>query len=325
MKPKVFVSRAIPEAGIALLKKKCQVEVSKKNRVLAKKELIAKVKGKDALLCLLTDKIDDAVLKTKNLKIVANYAVGFDNIDIKAATKRKIPITNTPGVLTDAVADHACTLLLSAGRRIAESDKFVRAGKYKSWEPMLMLGGDTRGKTLGIIGSGRIGTAVAERMAKGFGMNVLYYDVKRNPFVEKAAKATFTSITSLLKRSDFVSVHVPLLPSTHHLIGTKQLRMMKKTAYLVNTSRGPVVDEKALVTALKKKQIAGAALDVFEKEPQLASGLATLDKVTLTPHTASATFKTRGAMSEIAAKNILAVLAGRRPPNMVNPEVYGKK
>jgi len=320
---KIFVSREIPEAGIKLLQKNHSVTVSKKKGVLSKKELIAGTRGKDALLCLLTDKIDIAVLKaSKKLKVVANYAVGFDNIDVKAATKLKIPVTNTPGVLTDAVADHACTLMLSISRRIAESDRFVRAGKYKSWEPMLLLGEDFKGKTLGILGLGRIGTAVAERMSRGFGMKILYYDIKRNPQFERSVKAKYATVQQLLEKSDYISVHVPLLPATKHMIGAKQLKMMKKTAYLVNTSRGPVVDERALVAALKKKQIAGAALDVFEREPRTAPGLTTLDNVILTPHTASATIAARSAMSEIAAKNILAVLSSKKPPNVVNPEIY---
>lgn len=323
MKPKVFVSREIPGPGMRLLQKKCEVRVSKKKRVLTKKELIAGTRGKDALLCLLTDKIDIAVLKaSKKLKVVANYAVGFDNVDVKAATRLKIPVTNTPDVLTDAVADHACALMLGISRRIAESDKFVRAGKYKGWEPMLLLGGDFKGKTLGILGLGRIGSAVAERMSKGFGMKVLYYDIKRNMKFEKGIGAKYATVKQTLKNSDYVSVHVPLLPSTRHMIGAKELRLMKKTAYIVNTSRGPVIDEKALAAALRKKQIAGAALDVFEKEPKTAPGLTKLDNVILTPHTASATTAARSAMSELAAKNILAALSGKKPPNIVNPEIY---
>jgi len=326
MKPKVFVSRSIPEAGIKMLQKSCDVTISKKNRVLSKKELIAGVKGKDALLCLLTDKIDASVMKaSKNLKVVANYAVGINNIDVKAATKLGIPVTNTPGVLTDSVADHACALLLATARRIPESDVYVRKGKYKGWEPKLFLGGDLAGKTLGIIGSGRIGSAVAERLANGFKMKVMYYDVKRNPFIEKSVKAKFSTIPQVLKQADFVSIHVPLLPTTHHLIGKKELGMMKKTAYLINTSRGPVIDEKALVLALKKGEIAGAAMDVFEKEPKLMPGLAKLPNVVLTPHTASATIYTRNAMSEIAAKNILAILKGKKAPNLVNTEILKLK
>lgn len=323
MRPTVFVAREIPEAGISLLKAQCNVVVNKKKRVLTKKELIAAVKGKDALLSLLTDKVDEDVLKAgKSLKIVANYAVGFDNIDVKAATRLKIPVSNTPGVLTDAVADHACALLLGIARRLAESDRFVRAGKYKSWEPMLMLGGDFKGKMLGILGLGRIGSAVAERMARGFGMKIIYYDVNRNADFEAQLGAAYATVPELLRQADYVSVHVPLLPSTHHLIGAAQLKTMKKTAYLVNTSRGPVIDEKALVAALKKGQIAGAALDVFENEPRLAPGLAKLGNVLLTPHSASATIAARTAMSEIAARNILAVLGGGKPINLVNTDLY---
>lgn len=324
-RPKVFVAEAIPEAGIKLLKKKCDVTVSKKNRVLTKKELISAIKGKDALLSMLTDKIDDSVLKAgKKLKVIANYAVGFDNIDLKAATKRGIPVTNTPGVLTDAVADHACTLLLGISRRVVEADRYIRSGKYTHWGPMLLLGGDFRGKTLGILGLGRIGSAVAERMSKGFGMKIIYYDIKRVPAFEKQLGAKYATVAQLLKNSDYVSVHVPLLPSTRHLIGARELRTMKKTAYIINTSRGPVIDEKALVSALRKKQIAGAALDVFEFEPKLAPGLGKLDNVILTPHTASATITARNAMSEIAAKNILDVIAGKKPRNLVNQDVYRK-
>lgn len=321
MKPKVFVSREIPEPGIKLLKKKCSVEISKKKRVLTKKELIRAVRGKDALLCLLTDRIDASVMKAgEKLRIVSNYAVGFDNIDLKAASRLGIPVSNTPGVLTDAVADHACALIMSIARRVAESDRFVRAGKYVGWEPMLMLGSGLKGKTLGILGLGRIGSAVAERMSRGFGMKIAYYDIRRSPGFERSLKARYASVRQLLQISDYVSIHVPLLSSTKHLVDAKALRSMKKTAYLVNTSRGPVVDEKALVSALKKGQIAGAALDVFEKEPKLAAGLSKLDNAILTPHSASATVEARNAMSTIAAQNVLDALAGRKPRNLVNPD-----
>lgn len=318
MKPTVFVTREIPSEGITLLKKKCNVVMSKKKRVLTKKELLTGVKKADALLCLLTDKIDPSVIKAgKKLKVIANYAVGYDNIDLKAAQAAGIPVTNTPGVLTDAVADHACALMLSSARRIAESDRFTKQGKYKGWEPMLLLGGDFKGKTLGIVGSGRIGTAVAERMIKGFGMKCVYYDVRPNPFMDKLG-AKKVSLDAVARKADVISVHVPLLPTTKHLINSSFLNKMKKSAYIVNTSRGPVIDEKALVSALKKNKIAGAGLDVFENEPKLAPGLAKLENVTLTPHTASATIITRGAMSRIAAKNVLAALFGKRPPNQVN-------
>ena len=319
---KIFVTRKIPESGINLLKKYHQVKIYPKDKVISKKDLIKGVKWCDALLCLLTDKIDSKVMDANpDLKVISNYAVGVDNIDIKAATKRNIPVTNTPGVLTDAVAEHTFALIISIARRIPESDRFTRTGKYKGWEPMLMLGMELKGKTLGIIGLGRIGSGVAERTAKGMGMNVLYNDIRRNPKFEKRYKAKFASLNTILKKADIVSLHVPLLPSTRHLISAKQLRMMKKTAYLINTSRGPVVDEKALVKALKRKEIAGAGLDVYESEPKLAAGLAKLDNVVLTPHIASGTIETREAMSELAAKNILAVLNGKKPLNLVNKEV----
>jgi len=313
---KVFITRKIPESGIKLLKKHFQVRVYPKNKVIPRAELIKGVKWCDALLCLLTDKIDSKVINSNpKLKIIANYAVGYDNIDVKAAGR--IPVTNTPGVLTDAVAEHTFALMLSISRRISESDAFTKAGKYKGWEPLLLLGSGIKGKTLGIIGSGRIGSGVAER-AKGMGVKVIYTDVRRNASFEKKFSAHYVSFNNLLKQSDFITVHVPLLRSTRHLIGEKQLNMMKKTAYLINTSRGAVLDEKALVKALKVKKIAGAALDVFENEPKLSAGLSKLSNVILTPHTASATFEARSAMSELAAKSIIAALKGKVPPNVVN-------
>ena len=316
---KVFVTRKIPEAGLKLLRKKHTVKVYPKDKVISRAELIKGVKWCDALLCLLTDKIDAQVMDAnKKLKIIANYAVGYDNIDAKAAAKRKIPVTNTPGVLTDAVAEHTFALMMSIAKRIPESDKFSRAGKYKGWEPLLLLGSQIRGKTLGIVGLGRIGFAVAEIAVKGMGMKVIYNDIRKNPQFEKQFKAKYVSKEQLLKTADFISLHVPLLKATYHLIGAKEFKMMKKTAYLINTSRGPVIDEKSLVRALKQKQIAGAAMDVFEFEPKLAPGLAKLDNVVLTPHTATATIETRNAMAELAAKNILAALAGKKPPNKVN-------
>ncbi len=291
------------------------VEVSDLDGVLPREQLLQKVKGADAILSLLTDKIDREVMEAAGpqLKIVANYAVGYDNFDLAAAKQRNIIMTNTPEVLTESVAEHTIALMFAISRRIVESDQFMRDGKYTSWAPMLFLGNDLVGKTLGLVGLGRIGAAVAKRMHDGFDMKIIYYDVKRNEELEKKYHLEYRDLENLLKESDFVSIHVPLLESTRHLIGELQLKMMKKTAYLINTSRGPVIDEKSLVAALKSGEIKGAALDVYEEEPKMAPGLAELPNTVLTPHTASATEETRSAMSELAAKNIIAVLSGQPP------------
>lgn len=314
MKLKVFVTRTFPGNGINLLKKYFTVKVYPQNRVIPRKELVQGVKWGDALLCLLTDKIDKEVIDVNpRLKIIANLAVGFDNVDVRYAAQKKILVTNTPGVLDDAVAEHTCALLFALARRIPESDQFTKQKKYKGWEPFLLLGTQLKGKTIGIVGLGRIGSGVAKRCHDGMGMNVLYTDLKPNTDFEKEFSAKYCSLLRLLKQSDFVSLHVPLLPSTRHLIGKKQFAIMKKTAYLINTSRGPVVDEKALVKALQQKQIAGAGLDVFEFEPDLTPGLEKLSTVILTPHTASATIEARSAMGNLAVQNIIAVLFGKKP------------
>ena len=317
---KVFVTRKIPDAGMQLLKdKKYDVAVSPYDRILTRREIIKYAKGVDALLCLLTDKIDGEVMDGvgTQLKIIANYAVGVDNIDIEAAKKRNIAITNTPGVLTEAVAEHTIALLFAITKRIAEADRFARAGKFKGWEPMLLLGSDVTGKVLGIIGLGRIGGEVAKRMRDGFNVKIIYYDQTRNEEMEKALGIEYFNLETLLKMADFVSIHVPLLPSTKHLISEKELKLMKSSAYLINTSRGPVIDEKALVEALKKKTIRGAALDAFEFEPKFSPGLVKLNNAVLTPHIASATDETRGKMSEMAAQNIIDALSGGKPKNLV--------
>lgn len=321
---KVFVTRKIPEAGIVKLKTAgFEVEVNPEDRVLAKDELIKRVKQVqyDAVLALLTDKIDAQVLgamKESGVKILANYAVGFDNIDLEAAKKEGIMVTNTPGVLTDTVAEHAFALMLAIAHRVAEADRFARAGKYHGWAPMMLLGTDVSKKTLGILGLGRIGSRVAHHAVKGFEMNVLYYDVQRNEDFEKEFSANFKpNVEEVLRASDFVSIHVPLLPTTRHLINNETLKMMKSTAYLINTSRGQIVDEKALAEALKNKTIRGAALDVFENEPAIESGLIGLENVILTPHIASATEETRAKMAELAVDNIIAALSGKEPPNLV--------
>lgn len=318
---KIFVTREIPEVGIKMLKEKgYDISVYPEDQVIPKEALFEGVKGCDAILSLLTDNIDAEVFNAAGpqLKITANYAVGFNNINIEEAKKRGVIVTNTPGVLTDTVAEHTFGLLLSIAQRVTEGDRFIRASKFRGWEPMLLLGNDISRKTLGVLGLGRIGSRVAHHAARGFEMKIIYYDVKRDETFEKEYGAEFKMTPEeLLKAADFVSIHVPLLDSTRHLINAERLKMMKPTAYLVNTSRGPVIDEKALVEALKNKVIRGAALDVFENEPALAPGLAELDNVVITPHAASATEETRGKMSELAAQNIIEVLEGRKAINPV--------
>ncbi len=316
---KIFVTRKIPEVGIELLKKAGhEVVVSEQDGVLPRAELLQNLRENnyDAVICLLTDKIDAEVFDaTPKTKIFANYAVGVDNIDLVEAKKRNIVITNTPGVLTNAVAEHAFALVLAVAKRVAESDKFLREGKYEGWAPMLLLGTELAGKTFGIIGLGRIGSRVAQ-YARAFDNRVLYYDVSPNIDFERMTGAKYhADIDEVLKNSDFISIHVPLLPTTKHLINADKLKLMKPSAILVNTSRGPVIDEVALVEALKSKTIRGAGLDVFENEPKLTPGLAELSNVVITPHTASATEETRAAMSRLAAENVLAALAGQPAPN----------
>lgn len=309
---KVFVTRKILEEGLNMLRERYDVEVSDYDGIIPREMLLEKVKGADALLSLLTDNIDAEVMDAAgpNLKIIANYAVGYNNIDVEEATKRGIMVTNTPGVLTETTADFAWTLLMAIARRIVEADKFVREGKFRGWEPMLLLGTDVFGATLGIVGFGRIGQAMARR-ALGFNMRVLYYDNSRiDEQIEKELKATFVDLPTLLRESDFVTLHVPLTKQTHHLIGEKELKMMKKDAYLINTARGPVVDEKALVKALKEGWIKGAALDVFENEPEIEPELLKLDNVVLAPHIASASYATRSKMSVMVAENIIKALNG---------------
>jgi len=325
--PKVFITRPIPDQGIKMLKDKgYAVTIYPKDEIIPRKELLKGVRGIDALLPILTDKIDGQVLDVAGpqLKIVANYAIGTDNIDLEACKKRNIMVTNAPGPeIVQSVAEHTFALMLALAHRIAESDKFTRAGKYQGWGPQLMLGTDVYGKTLGIVGLGRIGFAVAERAVKGFGMKALYNDPKPNPDFEKQYGARYADLPTLLKNADFVSLHVPLLPSTRHLISTKQFALMKPTTFLINTARGPIIDEKALLKTLAAKKIAGAALDVFECEPSIDCDvsdhleLKNFDNVILTPHTASATVETRQAISRTAAQNIIAAFEGKTPPNLV--------
>lgn len=321
-RPDVYVTRMLPESAIDLLKVYCNVEVNPEDRVLSRDELLHGVRGKDGVICLLTDSIDAEVLDTvgSQCKVFANYAVGYDNIDVPEATKRGIIVTNTPGVLTDATADMAWALLFAVARRVVEGDRFVRDGKFEGWAPMLLLGRDITRKTLGVIGAGRIGKNFAKK-AKGFEMRIMYTDVEPNEEFERETGGTFVDKETLVKEADFISLHVPLLHSTKHLIDEKELKMMKKTAVLINTSRGPVINEKALISALRQGEIWGAGLDVFENEPALEPGLAELGNVVIAPHIASATIETRTSMASIAARNVLAVLQGEEPGNCVNPEV----
>jgi len=326
---KVFITRAIPDAGIKMLEEKgYEIKIWDKNEHISEKELIKELKnGYDALLCLLTDKINGKIMEAglPQLKVISNYAVGFDNIEVEAGKQRNILITNTPGPeINEAVAEHTFALILTLARRITEADKFAKAEKYKGWEPMLFLGTDVYNKILGIVGLGRIGAAVAQRAANGFGMKIIYHDIQHNEEFEKKYNAVYKqSLDGLLKEADFVSLHVPLLPTTHHLISDKQLSLMKPSAFLINTSRGPVVDELVLLKALKEKKIAGAALDVFECEPSIDCVLTDnlelrkMSNVVLTPHIASATVEARQAMSRTAAINIIAALEGKTPPNLV--------
>lgn len=319
----MFVTREIPERGLRTIKERFDAEVWPEYAPPPKKVIIQKAAEVDALASLLSDKIDSEVFDASpNLKIVAQLAVGYDNIDVKEATKRGIYVTNTPGVLTETTADFAWTLLMAVARRVVEADKYVRSGKWKvGWHPSMLLGRDVYGATIGIVGLGRIGAAMAKR-AKGFDMRILYYDVIRRPNLEKELGLEYTELDDLLRKSDFVTVHVPLLKATYHLIREEKLKLMKKTACLVNNSRGPVIDEKALYEALKNEQIAGAGLDVFEQEPTpVDNPLFKLDNVVMTPHISSGSYETRSRMAEMVAENLISFFKGETPPNLVNHEV----
>lgn len=325
-KPKVFVSRVIPEEGLARVREATDATIWPGELPPPRDELLRAVEGAEGLLALLTDRVDDELLDRAGpqLKVVSNFAVGFDNIDVAACTRRGIPVGNTPGVLTETTADLAWALLMAAARRLPEADRYVRDGKWKTWGPMLLMGPDVHGATLGIVGFGRIGQAVARR-AKGFGMRIVYHDLHRSSKqVEAEFDATFMTLEGVLSESDFVSLHTVLSPETKGLINAERLGWMKPTAILVNTARGPVVDSMALVDALRNGTIAAAALDVTDPEPLPADHpLIGLDNCLVVPHIASASRATRGKMASMAAANILAGLRGERLPTPVNPEVYG--
>jgi len=324
IKPKVYVTRQLFDEALEILRQHAEVEVFEGvDEAVPRELLLSKVRDVEGLLCLLTEDIDSEVMEAgTGLKVISNYAVGYNNIDLDAATERGIYVTNTPGILTETTADCAMALLLSIARRIPEADRHVRTRKWiHAWGPRMFIGSDVNGKTLGIVGLGRIGSAVARR-AGGFDMKIIYHDVRRREDLEEQLGITFKGLDEVLSEADFVTVHVTLTEDTHHLIGKRELSIMKETAYLVNTSRGPVVDEAELHRALKEGVIAGAALEVFEQEPiDPKSPLLELDNVVLTPHIASASVETRTKMAVVAATNLVSVLNGEEPPNLVNPSV----
>ena len=318
---RVLVSGRISEDVIFRLKEEHTVEVHGEDRPMERQKLLDSICEKEGLLCMISDRIDTELLeKAGCLRMIANYAVGYDNIDLQAATARGIPVSNTPGVLTDSVADLTFALILATARRVVEGDKRNREGKFQFWAPLLFLGSEVSGKTLGIVGLGNIGRAVARR-ARGFNMRILYYNRRRLEKSEEISLGVeYLDIKTLLAESDFVSLHVPLTKQTRHLVGRKELEKMKRTGYLINASRGPVVHEEALVTALREGWIAGAGLDVYENEPSLASGLKELENAVLLPHLGSATQETRFRMASKAAENLLSGLKGKKPPNCLNWE-----
>lgn len=319
---RILITGHLPEDVILPLKEKYQVEMNQEDRPMDRQELILKVKDKQGLLPMLSDSINEELLTgAPHLKMIANFGVGYNNIDVRGASARGIIVSNTPGVLTDATAELTFALILAVSRRIVEGDKMVREGRFKFWAPMLFLGREVTGKTLGIIGMGKIGRAVAVR-AGAFDMRILYHNRKRiNSKEEKNLRAEYVDLKKLLMESDFVSLNLPLTEETKHLIGGNELSLMKSTAFLINTSRGPVIDEKALVEVLRVKKIGGAGLDVYENEPSLTPGLTELDNVILLPHVGSGTLETRIKMGTLAVENLIAGLEGRTPPNLVNPEV----
>jgi glyoxylate reductase len=323
MKPRVLVTREIPAEAVNRLKQHFAVESNQNDLPVSPTRLLQKLKGKDGVLTLSTDIISDAVLaKNPQLKIVSNVAVGYNNLDVVAGTQRGVMMTNTPGVLDDTTADLTWSLILAAARGLANADRAVRSGRWKRWRMMEFLGQDIYGKTIGICGFGRIGRRVARR-AMGFDMKVLYASRTRaQESVEQEFRASYVDKHTLLRESDIVTLHLPLFPETRHYIGAAELALMKRTAILINASRGPVVDEKALVKALRSRRIAAAGLDVYENEPALAPGLPALPNTVLTPHIGSGSFETRLRMANMAVTNCIAGLTGQRPPNLLNPDVW---
>lgn len=326
-RPKILVTQKVPDVAYPPLEEMGDVEANMEEGVIwPYEELLRRGPGHDYIYCLLTDRIDAGFLDacangTPRLRMIANMAVGFNNVDLEAATRLGIAISNTPGVLSDTTGDFAFALLMATARRIPEAERYLRAGKYTGWGPLLFCGADLHHATLGLIGAGRIGKIVAQR-ASGFEMKVLYYDVYRmSPEDEARYHMVYTPMEEVLQQADFISVHTPYMPSTHHLIGEREFKLMKPSAILINTARGPIIDEKALVRALQAGTIARAGLDVFENEPAVEPELLTMENVVITPHIASASVETRGKMAKMASDNLVAFHHGQRPPNILNPEV----
>jgi glyoxylate reductase len=323
-RPEILVTRKLPPKPMAVVAERFDADVWDDDAAIPRDRLLDRIRGKVGAITLLTENVDAELLDAAGdqLKIVANYAVGFDNIDVEECTRRGVLATNTPEVLTETTADTAWSLIMAAARRVPEGDRFLRSGTSWIWGPEMMLGQDVHGKVLGIVGFGRIGQAVARR-GKGFGMAVLYYDVFRpSSEVEQVLNAEYRELDELLAEADFISVHVALTSETRHLFGPEQFRKMKPTAVLVNTSRGPVIDEAALVAALRGGELFAAGLDVFENEPEVHPGLPEADNAVIIPHLGSATVETRDAMGMLAVENLTAALEGRRPPALLNPDVW---
>lgn len=321
---RVYVTRAIADEALARIRAEAEVSLWPDRDAPPPREvLLREARGADGLLCLLTDDVDAEVIEAgERLRVISNYAVGYNNIDVAAATARRILVCNTPGVLTETTADLAWALLMAAARRVVEGDRYLRAGKWRSWSPQLMLGQDVHGATLGIVGFGRIGQAVARR-ARGFAMRILYTDVEQKAEAAREVGAEFVDLGSLLATADFVSVHTPLTEETRYLIGEKELALMKPTAVLINTARGSVVDERAVADALREGRLFAAGLDVFESEPPAPDEpVLQLEKAVVLPHIASASVATRTRMAMMAAENLLAGLKGERPPHLVNVEAF---
>ena len=325
-RPTILISRLLPEAAIELARSGADVDAYAVDAAMPRAELLARLRGKKGLICMISEAIDQTLLdNSPDLRVVSNVAVGYNNVDVAACTKRGVVVTNTPDVLTDTTADFAWALLMATARRVVEADRYLREGRFQRWEYMTLLGGDVHGKTLGVVGFGRIGRAMARR-SLGFGMRVLYQDaVAADAATERDLHASRVDLATLLRESDFVTLHTPLNPETRHLINAQSLRAMKKTAYLINAARGPVVDEAALAQALRENWIAGAGIDVFEEEPKVHPGLIGLTNAVLAPHIASASSETRLKMATLAVENCLAVLSGKTPPTPVNPEVLARR